>query len=243
MLHRLIIQNYAIIEHTEIDFSGRLNVITGETGAGKSILLGALSMILGERADPGVLFKKDSKCVIEGIFKVKKQQVQHFFDQYELDMEDQLIIRREISAAGKSRAFVNDTPVNLGQLNELSRLLVDLHQQFDTLDLGRSDFQREVVDALAAQPEALQQYAQLFARYVAIQKELKELADQRDNSNKEYDYNKFLLDELEEAAFSENELESVDTELKGLSHAEEIKNSLSGCTINLRKMSNRCCRC
>jgi DNA repair protein RecN (Recombination protein N) len=235
MLHRLIIQNYAIIENLEIDFSGKLNVITGETGAGKSILLGALSMILGERADPGVLFKKDSKCVIEGIFKVKKQQVQHFFDQYELDMEDQLIIRREISAAGKSRAFVNDTPVNLGQLNELSRLLVDLHQQFDTLDLGRSDFQREVVDALAAQPEALQQYAQLFARYVAIQKELKELADQRDNSNKEYDYNKFLLDELEEAAFSENELEAVDTELKGLSHAEEIKNSLSKVYYQLKE--------
>ncbi|UYQ93586.1 DNA repair protein RecN [Chitinophaga horti] len=235
MLHRLIVQNYAIIENLEIDFSGNLNVITGETGAGKSILLGALSLILGERADPGVLFDKNNKCVIEGIFKVKKSQVQHFFDQYELDMEDQLIIRREISAAGKSRAFVNDTPVNLSQLNELSRLLVDLHQQFDTLDLGRSDFQREVVDALAGQPEVLQQYAQLFSKYTSLQKELKDLAAQRDNANKEYDYNKFLLDELEEAAFTENELETLDTELKALSHAEEIKNSLSKVYYQLKE--------
>jgi DNA repair protein RecN (Recombination protein N) len=133
MLQKLTIKNYAIIDHLEVDFSGNLNVITGETGAGKSIVLGALSLILGERADPGMLLDKGSKCVIEGVFKVKKSQVAAFFQEHELDMEDQLIIRREISAAGKSRAFVNDTPVNLGQLTELSQYLVDLHQQFDTL--------------------------------------------------------------------------------------------------------------
>ncbi|HJT72477.1 MAG TPA: AAA family ATPase, partial [Chitinophaga sp.] len=132
MLQKLIIRNYAIIDHLEVDFSGNLNVITGETGAGKSIILGALSLILGERADPAVLFDKQAKCVIEGFFKVKKSLVAAFFQEHELDLEDQVLIRREISAAGKSRAFINDTPVNLTQLGELSHFLVDLHQQFDT---------------------------------------------------------------------------------------------------------------
>lgn len=227
MLQKLTIKNYAIIDHLEVDFSGNLNVITGETGAGKSIVLGALSLILGERADPGMLLDKESKCVIEGAFKVKKSQVAAFFQQYELDMEDQLIIRREISTAGKSRAFVNDTPVNLNQLTELSQYLVDLHQQFDTHELEKSDFQREVLDALVSQPAALQQYQQQFQRYSQVQRQLKQLKDQRDNANKELDYNKFLLDELTDAGFAANEIEELDAELKVLSHAEEIRNTLS----------------
>lgn len=169
MLNRLVIQNYAIIDNLEIDFSGNLNVITGETGAGKSILLGALSLILGERADPSVLFDKTRKCVIEGMFKIKPQQVQAFFETHELDMEDAVILRREISTAGKSRAFINDTPVNLTQLSELSRLLVDLHQQFDTLDLEKSDFQREVIDALAGHQEQVQAYSRRFQQYSRLQ--------------------------------------------------------------------------
>lgn len=227
MLQKLTIKNYAIIDHLEVDFSGNLNVITGETGAGKSIVLGALSLILGERADPGMLLDKESKCVIEGAFKVKKSQVAAFFQQHELDMEDQLIIRREISAAGKSRAFVNDTPVNLGQLTELSQYLVDLHQQFDTHELEKSDFQREVLDALVNQPSILQQYQQQFQRYSQVQRQLKQLRDQRDSANKELDYNKFLLDELADAGFAANEIEDLDAELKVLSHAEEIRNTLS----------------
>lgn len=227
MLQKLTIKNYAIIDHLEVDFSGNLNVITGETGAGKSIVLGALSLILGERADPGMLLDKEAKCVIEGAFKVKKSQVAAFFQQYELDMEDQLIIRREISAAGKSRAFVNDTPVNLNQLTELSQYLVDLHQQFDTLELEKSDFQREVLDALVNQPAVMQQYQQQFQRYSQVQRQLKQLKDQRDSANKELDYNKFLLDELSDAAFAPNEIEELDAELKVLSHAEEIRNTLS----------------
>ncbi|TWW02014.1 DNA repair protein RecN [Chitinophaga pinensis] len=227
MLQKLTIKNYAIIDHLEVDFSGNLNVITGETGAGKSIVLGALSLILGERADPGMLLDKGSKCVIEGIFKVRKSQVAAFFQEHELDMEDQLIIRREISAAGKSRAFVNDTPVNLGQLTELSQYLVDLHQQFDTLELEKSDFQREVLDALVNQPAVMQQYQQQYQRYSQIQRQLKQLQDQRDNANKELDYNKFLLDELSDASFAPNEIEDLDAELKVLSHAEEIRNTLS----------------
>ncbi|SEV97898.1 DNA replication and repair protein RecN [Chitinophaga sp. YR573] len=235
MLQKLTIKNYAIIDHLEVDFSGNLNVITGETGAGKSILLGALSLILGERADPGVLYDKQSKCVIEGAFKVKKTQVAGFFQQYELDLEDQLIIRREISTAGKSRAFINDTPVTLSQLGELSQHLVDLHQQFDTLDLEKSDFQREVLDALVNQPALHQQYSQLFSRYVQVQKQLKQLQDQRNNANKELDYNKFLLDELSDAAFAPNEIEELDAELKILSHAEEIRTTLTRAYFQLKE--------
>jgi DNA repair protein RecN (Recombination protein N) len=227
MLQKLTIKNYAIIDHLEVDFSGNLNVITGETGAGKSIVLGALSLILGERADPGMLLDKQSKCVIEGAFKVKKSQIADFFQQHELDLEDQLIIRREISTAGKSRAFINDTPVNLSQLTALSQYLVDLHQQFDTLELEKSDFQREVLDALVNQPALQQKYHQQYLRYVQVQRQLKQLQEQRTNANKELDYNKFLLDELSEAAFSPNEIEELDAELKGLSHAEEIRNTLS----------------
>nr|WP_295867157.1 DNA repair protein RecN [uncultured Chitinophaga sp.] len=234
MLQRLIIKNYAIIDHLEVDFSGNLNVITGETGAGKSILLGALSMILGERADPGVLFDKTGKCVIEGIFKVKKSQVAAFFQQHELDLEDPLIIRREISAAGKSRAFVNDTPVNISQLSELSGYLVDLHQQFDTLELGNADFQREVIDALA-KPAALQVYHHLFLQYLQVQKKYKQLQDDRDQANKELDYNKFLLDELLEADFHPNEVEELDNELQLLTHAEEIKNTLNRVFFQLKE--------
>ncbi|SHK86232.1 DNA replication and repair protein RecN [Chitinophaga jiangningensis] len=234
MLQRLIIKNYAIIDHLEVDFSGNLNVITGETGAGKSILLGALSLILGERADPGVLFNKEEKCYVEGVFTFKDRQVSVFLNEHELDVEDQLIIRREISAAGKSRAFVNDTPVNISQLSALSQYLVDLHQQFDTLELGNAEFQREVIDALA-KPAELQQYQQLFQQYLQVQKKYKELFDSRDVANKELDYNKFLLDELTEADFKENEIEDLDNELQVLSHAEEIKNTLSRVYFQLKE--------
>jgi len=235
MLQRLTIKNYAIIAHLEVDFSGNLNVITGETGAGKSILLGALSLILGERADPGVLFDKTGKCVIEGLFKVKKTQVLSFFNKHELDLEDQVIIRREISAAGKSRAFINDTPVNLSQLAELSTYLVDLHQQFDTLELEKSDFQREVVDALVNKPSLLQQYQQSYQGYVQVQKKYRQLQEQRDHANKELDYNKFLLDELADAGFTADEIEALEAELKTLSHAEEIKNTLNKVYFQLKE--------
>lgn len=235
MLQRLTIKNYAIIAHLEVDFSGNLNVITGETGAGKSILLGALSLILGERADPGVLFDKTGKCIIEGLFKVKKTQVLTFFNKHELDLEDQVIIRREISAAGKSRAFINDTPVNLSQLAELSTYLVDLHQQFDTLELEKSDFQREVVDALVNKPTLLQQYQQSYQEYVQVQKKYRQLQEQRDHANKELDYNKFLLDELADAGFIADEIEALEAELKTLSHAEEIKNTLNKVYFQLKE--------
>ncbi len=150
MLKRLHIQNYAIIDELEIAFSAKLNIITGETGAGKSILMGALSLILGDRADPSVLLNKEKKCVVEGTFATEgRKAIKQFLREHDLDPEEELVIRREIAANGKSRAFVNDTPVNLEQLRQLSNKLVDLHRQFDTLELGESVFQREVIDAMA----------------------------------------------------------------------------------------------
>ncbi|WP_109700047.1 DNA repair protein RecN [Chitinophaga deserti] len=235
MLYRLVIQNYAIIDELEVGFAGNLNVITGETGAGKSILLGALSLILGERADPGVLFDKTRKCVIEGAFRVKTAQVQPFFEANELDLDDPVIIRREISAAGKSRAFINDTPVNLSQLQELSALLVDLHQQFDTLELEKSNFQREVVDALAGHADLLQAYGKRFAQYARLQKELREMTAMRDHANKEADYNKFLLDELLDINLQENEIENLEAEQQLLSHSEEIKGTLNRIYFQLKE--------
>jgi DNA repair protein RecN (Recombination protein N) len=227
MLKQLHILNYAIIEEISIDFSGKLSVITGETGAGKSILMGALSLILGDRADTSVLLNRQKKCFIEGVFAIEnKNEVKEFLKANDLDAEDDLVIRREIAANGKSRAFVNDTPVNLDQLRQLSSFLVDLHRQFDTLELGQSDFQREVLDALAGHSALLAAYRKTFIQLSIVQKELAALKDQKTQFNKEFDYNKFLFDELEEAGFKENELENLDGELKLLSNSEGIKSAL-----------------
>ena len=234
MLKRLYIQNYAIIDEIEIDFSEKLNCITGETGAGKSILMGALSLILGDRADTNVLMSREKKCFIEGIFEVKsKSSVKVFLQENELDVEDELTVRREIAVNGKSRAFVNDTPVNLDVLRNLSSMLVDLHRQFDTLELGESDFQREVLDALAGNTDLLQQYRQVYQQLQHSRKLLDELQQQKNQFTKEYDYNKFLFDELEEADFKENELEEVESELKLLNNSEGIKTALTKVSLEL----------
>jgi len=236
MLQKLHIQNYAIINELEIEFSDKLNIITGETGAGKSILMGALSLILGERADSSVLLQKEKKAVVEGSFKASnKKAISHFLKENDLDAEDMLMIRREIAANGKSRAFINDTPVNLNQLKALSILLVDLHQQFDTQELNSSDFQQEVLDALAGNIELLQQYRQVFHQYKKIKKELGVLQAEQAAANAALDYNRFLFDELEEAGFKENELEELDAELKLLSNAENIKQEITGIYYELKE--------
>jgi len=228
MIQRIHIQNYAIIDELTIEFSHRMNVITGETGAGKSILMGALSLILGDRADTAVLLQRDKKCVVEGTFVMKgKKAVLAFFTANELDVDEEVVIRREIAPSGKSRAFVNDTPVNLEQLRKLSSLLVDLHRQFDTLELGESDFQREVLDALAGQAAVLEEYRAAYRSWQSAVRELATLQEQKAQFNKELDYNKFLFDELNEATLRENELEELDQELKLLSNSEGIKTALS----------------
>lgn len=236
MLKKLRIQNYAIISELEIEFSGGLNIITGETGAGKSILMGALSLVLGERADSTVLQQAAKKAVVEGFFTAKnEQQVKAFLQDNDLDAEEELVVRREIAANGKSRAFINDTPVNLNQLKELSSLLVDLHQQFDTLELGSARFQQQVLDAIAGNGPLLQQYASVFQEYSRTKKELEELQSEQAAANAVLDYNKFLFDELEEAALKENELEELDAELKLLGNAESVKQQLGNIYIELKE--------
>ena len=235
MLQKLNIQNYAIIDVIAIDFNASLNIITGETGAGKSILMGALSLILGERADSATLMNKEKKCMVEGFFKAGgRRAIRQFLKSNELDEEEDVVIRREIAVNGKSRAFINDTPVNLGQLKVLSSLLVDLHQQFDTLELGDSDFQREVLDALAGNGNLLQEYAGVFTRYSKTKKEFYELVQQQAEANTALDYNQFLFDELDEAGLKENELEELDAELKLLSNAENVKQQLSAIYFELK---------
>ena len=238
MIQKLHIQNYAIIDALTIEFSGGMNVITGETGAGKSILMGALSLILGDRADSAVLLEKDRKCFVEGTFTLAgsvQKEVVRFFKENDLDVEDEIIIRREIAVSGKSRAFVNDTPVNLEQLRKLSSELVDLHRQFDTLELGESDFQREVLDALAGQMAALEKYQAVYRQWMAAGRELAKLQEQKAQFNKEVDYNKFLFDELNDAGLKENELEELDQELKLLNNAEGIKTALGKIYYELRE--------
>jgi DNA repair protein RecN (Recombination protein N) len=239
VIQKLFIQNYAIIDELEIDFSNRLNIITGETGAGKSIIVGALGLILGERADSTALVNKEKKCFVEGVFDARgKRDVKHFLDQNDLDEGDQLIMRREISTNGKSRAFVNDTPVTLSQLNELTSLLVDLHRQFDTLQLERGDFQREVVDAVGSQTELVSAYQQGFKNWQISKKELETLTGQMKQFEKEFDYNQFQYNELEEAAFKENELEELDKELRLLTNSEGIKAVLSRAQNELAEGEN-----
>ena len=235
MLQKLHIQNYAIIDEIVIDFSANLNIITGETGAGKSILMGALSLILGERAESTALMNKEKKIVVEGFFKTTdRKEIKQFLKANELDVEEELVIRREIAVNGKSRAFINDTPVNLAQLKTLSSLLVDLHQQFDTLELGDSDFQREVLDALAGNGSLLTEYVGVFNQYSKAKKDLQELQQQQTDANAALDYNQFLFDELEEADLKENELEELDAELKLLSNAENVKQQLGAVYFELK---------
>ena len=237
MLCRLSIQNYAIIDRLEVDFSSHLNIITGETGAGKSIIIGALGLILGQRAESNVLLNREKKCIVEGCFRdeLGQEPVKLFLQSNELDVLDELVVRREIAPNGKSRAFINDTPVNLSQLNQLSSLLVDLHQQFDTLELGESDFQREVLDALANNFPALKKYRQTFDALQAVRKQLDILREQKSQFNKEFDYHQFQFTELEEAGFKPNELEDVDAELKMQSNAEDIKNALTKAYYSLEE--------
>ena len=254
MLKQLSIQNYAIIDAIDIKFPEGMNVVTGETGAGKSIVMGALGLILGDRADSSVLVNKGKKCIVEGIFNtdnnagvkgfLKNNDPDNYRENFvetghDLSLQiEELILRREIAVNGKSRAFINDTPVNLDQLRELSSMLVDLHQQFDSLQLGENDFQREVIDALAGNNHLMNEYQSAYHQWKSLQKELDELKAQKLRFDKEADYNRFQFQELTEASFKENELEEIDAELKLLNNSEEIKNALSKVYFDLKESEN-----
>ena len=227
MLQSLYINNYAIINELGIDFPAGMIGITGETGAGKSIIIGALNLILGERADTSVLVHKEKKCIIEGVFMAEeKETVKLFLLNNDIDQLADITIRREIAVNGKSRAFINDTPVNLTQLQDLGSLLVDLHQQFDSISVGNTDFQIDVLDDLASNQRAVLDYQKCYNQWQHSAKELENLNRRQEQFAKESDYNNFQYKELAEAGFNENELEDIDSELKLLSHAESIKAAL-----------------
>ncbi len=223
MLLSLSIRNYAIIDELSIRPDAQLTTLTGETGAGKSIILGALSLILGERADSSVLINKDEKCVVEACFDVAANAgFRAALTAEDLDDDAQCIIRREVAPTGKSRAFINDTPVNLAVLNRLSSLLVDLHQQFDHLALKEDSFQLDVLDAIAGNSEIRQQYSLAFKAWHATHTTLQMLQAEHQRRQQEADYKLFLFNELANAGFHENEVEEVENQLKTLSHAEKI---------------------
>jgi DNA repair protein RecN (Recombination protein N) len=228
MLTQLDIQNYILIDELQIHLSNQLSVITGETGAGKSIIMGALGLILGDRADSSVCRNPEKKCVIEGVFTLaNKNNYAAFFEANNLDLADELIIRREINAQGKSRAFINDTPINLNELRQLTSQLVDLHQQFDTLSLGDMEFQRTVLDALANTHKTLEHYQSTFHDWKAATKHLSELIEQKENFDQTVAYKSHLLEELTALGLHENELEQLEIDLKFMENAADIKTQLT----------------
>ncbi len=231
LIKHLSIQNYAIIDQLEVEFSKGFNIITGETGAGKSILLGAIGLILGNRAETNTLKNVDKKCIVEGVFSTSKNvSLNNVMATLDIDNEAEIIIRREIAPNGKTRAFVNDTPVNLAQLKQISSTLVDLHQQFDTLELGEADFQRQVLDAISQQQHEVDEFKNQYQAYNKLQKELAQLKLAHDKANATSDYNKYLFQELEEANFQTSELENLNEELKLLQNGEAIKSNLEQAT-------------
>jgi DNA repair protein RecN (Recombination protein N) len=227
MLQKLIIRDYAIIDHLVIEPDAHLNTVTGETGAGKSIILGALSLILGERADSSVLINKNEKSLIEGYFDVSKNEVfKNALIAAELDYDNPCIIRREINTSGKSRAFINDTPVTLDLLNKITSLLVDLHQQYGHLALEEDSFQMETLDAIGNTTKAAESYLNLYYRHKKIKQQLTDNRERQAQWQKETDYKQYLLEELQQAAFKEEEIEHADRQLKQIAHSEKIISTL-----------------
>lgn len=234
MLQKLVIRNYAIIDHLSLTPDAHLNTVTGETGAGKSIILGALSLILGERADTSVLINKAEKCVVEAHFDIAVNPTfREALLQHELDDDEHCIIRREISTSGKTRAFVNDTPVNLSILNKLTSLLVDLHQQFDHMALQDEPFQLNVLDAVAKNTSLIIDYKATFQQYKKTSAQLAGHLNQQSQYQKEADYKRFLLDELSAVNFTENEVEDAAAQLKTLTYAERILGVLQTARMTL----------
>lgn len=226
MLLRLSIVNYALIRELDIEFGDAFSVITGETGAGKSIILGALSLILGQRADNLSLTDKSAKCSVEGVFDISSCDLESFFTDNDLDYDQTCIIRREITPQGKSRAFINDTPVNLNQLKELTGKLIDVHSQHQTLLLQESSFQLSVVDSVAGNAELLKTYKRIYNEINSLKSEMNALVLQNDKAKAEIDYLNFLFDELDKAALKPGEQEILEAESKIQNHAEEIIHKL-----------------
>lgn len=223
MLESLYIKNYALIRELKLHFDRGLVVLTGETGSGKSILLGALGLIMGDRADNKVVFNQDEKCIVEAQFRNQKEELKDFFRQHDLDWENQISIRREINKNGKSRAFINDTPVQVSTLQAISSLLLDLHQQFDTMELLGSAFPIDMLDALAGNMESRTDYAKKFKIYIQTQQILSKILAEEKQWLAEKEFIQFQLAELQSANWIKGEQESLDAELNMLNHAEDIQ--------------------
>ncbi len=222
MLTHLSIKNYALIAFSSIDFSNQLSIITGETGAGKSILLDALGLVLGKRADLNALRDKENKCVVEAHFSISNYNLNVFFDENDLDYDDATVLRREILPSGKSRAFINDSPVTLAVLQELGTFLLDIHSQHQTQDLSSENHQIQILDAVANNQNLVLKYQQILSEYKVNKKKLLELQEEQKALSKEQDYNSFLLDELIAANLNSGEQEILESELEKLSNVEFV---------------------
>jgi len=226
MLQKLSIRNYALIDSLDIEFDSGLNIITGETGAGKSIILGALSLILGQRAESKYFFNQDKKCVIEGNFALADENLKELFEEFDLDFSNETILRREISIDGKSRSFINDTPVNLSVLKKIGEKLIDIHSQHATQEINDPDFQLLIVDALANHQSLLLEYRFGYKKLKQESSRLKKQIQDADEARNKQDYEQFLFNELDQADLKAGEQEELEQELEKLKHAEAIKRSL-----------------
>ncbi|NJK94577.1 MAG: AAA family ATPase [Bacteroidales bacterium] len=227
MLKALSIQNYALIKDIRIDFNNGLSIITGETGAGKSILLGALSLLIGQRADTSVLFDTSRKCIVEGTFHISTYGMKDFFGENELDYADETTIRREITNEGKSRAFINDTPVNIGLLKTLGDKLIDIHSQHENLYLENPLFQLDILDTIAHQHKDLEVYKENYHSYRKLLNDFQEVNDRNEKQKNDLDYLQHQFNQLNNAKLKGDELEELEAEYQTLSHAEEIKTHLA----------------
>ncbi len=229
MLKSIYIDNYALIERLEIELQEGLSIITGETGAGKSILLGALGLLLGKRADTGVLKEPDRKCVVEGVFQIKGYGLEQFFNENELDFQNETIIRREISNNGKSRAFVNDTPVNLDLLQDLAVSLIDIHSQNQNLSLNSEAYIRWIIDCYAGISEELEKYRTSFTHYIELKRGLAKAKESLEKDRSNFDFLNHQFNELQAAKLISGELATLEEESSLMNHAEEIKSALESC--------------
>jgi DNA repair protein RecN (Recombination protein N) len=229
MLTELQIQNYALIHELDVKLKPGFTIITGETGAGKSILLGALSLVLGQRADTSVLRDKNQKCVVEATFSIEGYGMEELFEANDLDFDAHTILRREINPGGKSRAFINDSPVTLKTMEEIGFHLIDIHSQHHNLELNNQSFQLMVVDVFSGNKPRLRQYRENYSEYKKIQANLKEAQNRADKSKADLDYYQYQFDQLDKAALKENEQEILEKEIEVLTHAEEIKSNLTSC--------------
>lgn len=238
MLKNLQVVNYAIIRYLNIEMHQGLSIITGETGAGKSIVLGALGLIMGNRADTNVLLEHDKKCTVEGLFDISAYRLQNFFTENDLDYDPETLIRREIMPSGKSRAFINDTPVNLSTLQQLTTQLIDIHSQHNNLLLNKQKFQLHITDTVADNNQLLEQYRNVYKEYRDVETRLNQLKETERNNKADYDYLKFQYDELDKAKLTENEEQELETEHERLSHTEEIKEALANSSFLLNNDDN-----